>query len=147
MSKRNKEIQKSACIDVDGVLAYYEHYTGEGYGPPNDEGLKLVRMLKDAGYRITIQTCRTHPRWGLAAFERNYMNLVAWLTLWKVPYDEIDTVGKALAHVYIDDRAVHFPMNHGPAEEVFRRVEERLKHLSEHYEMHDPQKKLDEVLE
>lgn len=133
-----KEFQKSVCVDLDGVLAYYTHWKEGKIGPPVEEGIKLCKMLKDAGYYVIIQTCRLHPGWGPKDFKDQYMKLVAWLTLWKVPYDHIDPFGKAIAHAYVDDRAVLFQRNTGNAKDVFKKVENIVTRLHEgfveHYE-------------
>ena len=124
--RKSESIKKTVCLDVDGVLAFYEQFDGPQFGPPNEEGLKLARMLKADGITIIIQTCRTHPLWGPVGFQDIYMKLVEWLALWEVPYDFIDVSGKAIAHAYVDDRAVYFPRNKGPAEEVLKKIQRRM---------------------
>jgi len=142
---KKKRVIRGA-FDLDGVLAFYTHYDGPAIGPPNEEGLKLVKLAKDAGHEIIVQTCRTHPRWGMKAFEDTYIRLVAWLKLWKVPYDYIEVEGKALAHYYVDDRGVHFPANHGPAEEVFEQIQLRLMKAHENYNRPLPQRTMDKFV-
>lgn len=137
MQKHRKEFKLSVCIDVDGVLANYTHWKEGKLGPPNEEGLKLCHMLKDYGFTIIVQTCRTHPGWGPKQFMEQYYQLLGWLEAWKVPYDWIEVHGKAIAHFYVDDRAVHFPANQGPAEDVFRVIMERLEGHRGDYDRQD----------
>lgn len=125
---REENPKLTVCLDFDGVLAYYTTWNNS-LGDPNPEGVKLARMLKEKGYNIVVQTCRTHPRW--KTFQEEYSKVLRWLEFNNVPYDHVEIFGKAVAHVYIDDRAVHFKSNIGPAEEVFRRVVELMEELKE----------------
>jgi len=119
---------KTICLDFDGVLAHYTEWNGK-IGNPNLEGIKLARMLKTAGFKIVIQTCRWHTSWndpGHAVQE-----VQNWLKKHNVPYDNLELGSKAFAAVYVDDRAVHFPLNQGPADEVYEEIISRLSQSSE----------------
>jgi len=102
--------KKTAVFDFDGVLMEYHGWNGGKLGEPNPMGLELVRRMKDLGFRIVVQTCRTHLRWGESAM-RQYGKIVLWLRDYGVPVDEIELQGKAIGDVYFDDRAVHIPKN------------------------------------
>ena len=111
------------CLDFDGVLAHYIKWDGT-IGELIPEGRRLALMLKRRGYKIVIQSCRTHIDFN--AVEKNKREMEEWLLNNDIPFDEIETDGKAFAHVYVDDRGVNFPSNKGSAEQVFKEVEKIL---------------------
>jgi hypothetical protein len=118
------KMDKIVCVDLDGVLAYYEEWRGEDYiGPPNEEGVKLIRLLKDAKIKIIVDTCRMNHRWPDCDYVKQEELIRRWLAICKIPYDELWTSGgKPFANAYIDDRSVNFQKNIGPADEVFKEV-------------------------
>lgn len=122
--------QKTIAVDLDGVIANYSGWKG-GYhfGLPNPEGVKLLEMYRDAGFRIVITTCRLNESWK-DKYDYNMIlrNVEDYLFNNCVPFDHIATAkeGKVFADVYIDDKCVLFPMNVGPAEEVFKETLELL---------------------
>jgi len=111
----------TVCLDFDGVLAHYTEWYGT-IGKVNPEGKKLAQMLRSAGYKIVIQSCRTNPVF--KAVEKNRREMGAWRIEKGIPFDEIFVEGKAFAHVYVDDRGVNFPLNKGPADTVFQKIQE-----------------------
>jgi len=115
--------EKTICLDFDGVLAYYTEWDGT-IGNPNPEGIKLAMLLHDNGYKIIIQSCRTHSTWGKTT--ENLDEMKKWLEKNSVPYDEIESGNKAFAHIYVDDRAINFPANKGPASQIFEQISEFL---------------------
>ena len=116
---------KTVCLDFDGVLAHYTEWNGT-IGEPNPEGVKLLKKLHEAGYKIVLQSCRWHRDWEEADKRRTEVG--AWLVqngLAQYIHD-IEPGSKALADVYVDDRAVHFPLNQGPADEVYKKILSRI---------------------
>ena len=117
------ERPKTVCLDFDGVLAYYTHWSDGAIGEPNPEGVKLVRLLKASGYRIVVQSCRTSPVFGADRAVEQTAAIGAWFVQHDLVVDEIVTEGKAVAHAYVDDRAVPFSPNRGPASLAFAEIE------------------------
>lgn len=116
----------AVCLDFDGILAHYTKWDGT-IGSPIAEGKKLVQMLRDAGYKIVVQSCRTNPIYRNT--EKAKQEMESWLRDNDIPFDEVFTDGKAFAYVYVDDRGVTFPSNRGPASTVFRDIEERIREI------------------
>jgi len=110
----------TVCLDFDGVLAHYTEWNGT-IGALVPEGKRLAEMLRDAEYKIVIQSCRNHPQF--KAVEENKQEMEKWLIEQDIPFDEIETEGKAFADVYVDDRGVNFPSNMGPAITVFDEIQ------------------------
>lgn len=104
MNKKHKTI----VIDFDGVIAEYEGWKDGAIGEPVEGVVKALEHLRALGFRLVIQTCRTHPLWGASNSLTNLLKLVVWLRTNKIPYDEIDLYGKAIGDYYIDDRAIRF---------------------------------------
>ena len=102
--------QKTAVFDFDGVLMEYHGFGDGSLGPPNRMGLELADRMYELGFRIVVQTCRTHPQWKDNS-HRQYLMILEWLEDYNVPFDHLEYGGKALGDVYFDDRAVHIPKN------------------------------------
>jgi len=103
--------QKTVCLDFDGVLAEYDGWNDGKIGEPLWEGVLLAEFLKVRGYKVTICTCRTHPEHGTQ--EQQIQAVTKWLAQYKVPYDHLEILGKPIADVYIDDKALKFNPLHG----------------------------------
>ena len=121
---------KTVCFDFDGVLASYDGWKDGAIGGPLPVGVKLLRLCDEAGYRIVIQSCRTHPD-----HENTMLQLTAmksWLRKHKIPCDYIEIEGKAMANVYVDDRGLHFDQDMAKQEDdehtyyLFREIQERM---------------------
>ena len=103
----------SVCFDFDGVLAeYYEWKDGE-IGEPLPAGVQLANLLHEQGFRIVIQTCRTHIDHGSMNAQRQWWMVYDWLKKNDVPFDYIEIYGKPMADYYIDDRGVRFEQSQG----------------------------------
>lgn len=119
--------QKVACVDFDGVLAYYDKWRGEEHiGEPLVEGIKLVRMLNECGVKVLIHTCRNsedmNKKTGVSTEAMN-ARIISWLVDQEISFCELYTgCGKPFADVYIDDRAVYFEANQAMAYNVFCRA-------------------------
>jgi len=99
------EHQKTICVDLDGVLAKYDGWKGpENIGELKKGAKEGMEKIRDEGWLIVIWTTR----------ER--IDLVEeWLEKNNIPYDYINKnpeapphSQKAIADVYLDDRAIRF---------------------------------------
>jgi ribonucleotide monophosphatase NagD (HAD superfamily) len=88
----------SIMVDLDGVVSTEERVFDRPLAKLIPGAREALRELKDAGHTIVLYTAR-----GWA--EYNYTK--AWLDQHDIPYDAIQ-MGKPIAHVWIDDRAIHF---------------------------------------
>lgn len=88
----------SIMVDLDGVISTEERVFDRPLAKPIEGAREALQTLKDAGHTIVIYTAR-----GWA--EYNYTK--AWLDQHGMPYDAIH-MGKPIANVWIDDRAVTF---------------------------------------
>jgi hypothetical protein len=91
---------QAIAVDLDGVLAEYDHWQGkEHIGPPISGAHLFLTELRLLGFTIIIHTSRR---------ERGALDYVrVWLNQNDMPYDEVwDQEGKPLAVAYVDDRAV-----------------------------------------
>jgi hypothetical protein len=92
----NKELQPTACVDFDGVIAEYSGFQGIGvFGKPIGGTVEALQQLHNDGWHIIVFTSRVEQD-RIASYLRNN----------GIPYDEI--AWKPMADVYIDDRAIRF---------------------------------------
>jgi len=121
---------KTVCFDFDGVLAAYDDWKDGTIGEPLPVGVKLLRLCDEAGYRIVIQSCRTHPDHGNKMLQLGAIK--SWLRDYHIPCDYIEIEGKAMAHVYVDDLGLHFDQSMAKQEDdehtyyLFREIQERM---------------------
>lgn len=100
------------AVDFDGVI--HDHHWGwhDGtiYGKPVPGVAESLKWLIDCGCEVVINSVRVHSR--IVRGESQSGQLVEmqnWLVCNDIPYTRIHVgVGKPIAHVYIDDRAVRF---------------------------------------
>lgn len=89
-----------ASVDFDGTLCQSEwtpeHPTYK-IGEPIEGASNKCWELIQYGFKIIVHTARP---WS------DYENIESWLDHHTFPYSRI-VCGKLLAHIYIDDRAVH----------------------------------------
>lgn len=88
----------SIMVDLDGVICTEERVFDRPLAEPIAGAKEALRELKTAGHTIVIYTAR-----GWA--EYNYTK--RWLDEHEIAYDAIH-MGKPIAHVWIDDRALQF---------------------------------------
>ncbi len=108
ISKPNPD-RHAACVDLDGLLAYYEEWTSiEHIGEPIQGAKEFLVELKKK-FRVIIYTARfSNSR--IKDFNdiqqlKNHIEL--WLRKNSMEFDEVFTgTGKPLASVFVDDRAV-----------------------------------------
>jgi histidinol phosphatase-like enzyme len=85
-------------VDLDGVICTEERVFDRPLAEPIDGAREALQALKDAGHTIVVYTAR-----GWA----EYRYTKQWLDDHGMVYDAIQ-MGKPIAHVWIDDRAVPF---------------------------------------
>ncbi|MFH2110403.1 MAG: capsular biosynthesis protein [Candidatus Bathyarchaeota archaeon] len=113
------------CFDLDGVLAEYDGWRGPSHiGKPIPEGVDLAKRLRELGFQIIIFTCRLNGQWPGVDYQKIKRQVEEWLDAHGVPYDRVATQvdGKPFADAYVDDRAIHFPANRGPAAPVLAQL-------------------------
>jgi len=104
----------TVCFDFDGVLAQYSGWCEDGgIGEPIPAGVELLKLLKGQGFKIVISTCRTHPEHVAAVAQ--YCKVAEWLQKHGLysSVSVIDTVGKPMADVYVDNKALFFDQSQG----------------------------------
>ncbi len=94
-----KNPKGAVFIDFDATLFEYESGQFPKIGKPIEGAKKAVEWFKEQGHRVVIFSSR-------AMKSGQIENMKKALDDAGIPYDEIEK--KPLAHVYIDDRGVHF---------------------------------------
>jgi len=85
-------------VDLDGVICTEERVFDRPLAEPIAGAREALRELKQAGHTIVVYTAR-----GWA----EYRYTKKWLDDHGIVYDAIH-MGKPIAHVWIDDRAIAF---------------------------------------
>ncbi len=85
-------------VDLDGVICTEERTFDRPLAEPLPGAREALEKLRADGHTIIIYTAR-----GWAEFRVTK----AWLDQHAMPYDAIH-MGKPIAHVWIDDRAIRF---------------------------------------
>lgn len=111
------ENEQTVAIDFDGPLSKADgpYFRGH-FGPPNQEGLKLLGMLIGMGYHVVIFTARKET--DLVATwlkQQGFSNLVVTNT-------------KPVAIAYVDDRAISFGDN-STADEILQHIQQGAQHI------------------
>jgi len=98
------DCRPTIAIDLDGTLAEYKGWRGEGHiGKPIKNARWFCMQLKKEGWRIIIWTVR-----------QDTATIKSWLLLHKIPFDAINvdffygSHRKVIAHIYLDDRGINF---------------------------------------
>ena len=89
---------KTIMVDMDGVLSTEERVFDRPLAKPLDGAKEALAKLKAAGHTIVIYTARGWAEYNVTK---------AWLDQNGMTYDAIH-MGKPIAHVWIDDRAIRF---------------------------------------
>ena len=117
----------TGCFDFDGVLASYDGWKDGEIGEPIPAGVELIRLCREAGHKIIIATCRTHPKHGTSHVQQ--LKIICWLTVNRVSFDWLETEGKPVADYYVDDRGLWFNQEKGYdtkyADELFSIIKQR----------------------
>jgi len=85
-------------VDLDGVVSTEERVFERPLAKPIAGAAAALRALKDAGHTIVIYTARGWAEYNVTK---------DWLDRHGMAYDAIH-MGKPIAHVWVDDRAVAF---------------------------------------
>ena len=122
---------KTVCFDFDGVLAAYDGWKGGSIGDPIPGGVALLKLCNEAGYRVVVQSCRTHVEHGEFNSVVQLAMMKSWLVKHDIPHDHIEVDGKAMAKVYVDDRGMHFHQQAGKkldgyAQMMFKEIKRRM---------------------
>ncbi len=89
---------KTIMVDLDGVICTEEVFHDRPLATPIDGAREALRKLRAAGHVVVIYTARS---WG------EYRITKHWLDQHGFEYDGLH-MGKPVADVWIDDRAVRF---------------------------------------
>lgn len=89
---------KTIMVDLDGVLCTEEKTFERPLAGPIDGAREALRKLRAAGHTVVIYTARNWPE---------YRVTKKWLDDHRFEYDAIQ-MGKPVADVWIDDRAIRF---------------------------------------
>jgi ribonucleotide monophosphatase NagD (HAD superfamily) len=90
--------QKTIMVDLDGVLCTEEQFHDRPLAQPLPGAQEALRRLRAAGYIVVIYTARS---WGEQRMTKQ------WLADHGFDYDGLH-MGKPVADLWIDDRAVGF---------------------------------------
>ena len=89
---------KTIVVDMDGVLCHERKTFERSLASPIDGARAAMHGLRQSGHVIIIHTARS---WS------EYQMTREWLWDNDIPYDEL-VMGKPVADIVIDDRAVRF---------------------------------------
>lgn len=89
---------KTIMVDIDGVICTEEKTFERALAKPLDGAREAIAKLRGAGHIVVLYTGRGWPE---------YRATKAWLDQNGFEYDGIQ-MGKPIADVWIDDRAVRF---------------------------------------
>lgn len=111
-------MSKTIALDVDGVLAKYDGWSGvDHFGEPIEGAVEFTKKLKQMGFDIIIHTCRCSE--GINKPEKGHLlgNRVRdYLDEHGFVYDHIHIEGgKPIASFYIDDNAIRCRPQDDPA--------------------------------
>lgn len=121
-------MKPTVCVDLDGVLASWDHGTFHEIGPPICGAVEFTHRLSELA-DIVIYTCRCTEE----LYPPQKAHLLAneirrWLDLHNFMYASIWTgQGKPIANAYIDDRAV--TCRPEKDHNAFQRAEAKVTHL------------------
>lgn len=100
--------KQTIAVDLDGVLAQYDHWVSvEHIGPPI-HGAKAFMTALSHKYYVMVYTCRASADYNPGMSPGYLKELIEnWLYKHKIPFNEVyQGRGKPLASCYVDDRAI-----------------------------------------
>ena len=89
---------KTIFVDLDGTICTEEKTFSRSLAKPIEGASEAIYKLMDAGFTVVIYTARSWAEWEMT---------VDWLSRNKIPYAGIH-MGKPIADIWIDDRAIRF---------------------------------------
>ena len=112
---------KVIAVDFDGTISRYDGFKGKGiFGEPIRHAEYFIKLLKEDGHRIIINTTRSETH-----------QVIDYLKGNRIPFDYVNhnpeniirgcSLGKVLADVYVDDRNIPF---NGNWNEAYARIKE-----------------------
>jgi len=121
MEENQAGIPFTIAVDFDGTICEYDF---PRCGLPRQDIVNLLRTLKDMDWRITVHSSRVNVCWPKPGRMAKIQDMLDFLRWHDVPWDSVwglkfplggyspwltnpEDVGKPVAHVYLDDRAVH----------------------------------------
>lgn len=102
---------KTIAVDFDRVIHAYSKGWGDGsiYDQPVPGVQRTLERLRRAGYRIVIYTTRAADRVIDGEHQNGQLEeVIDWLNLFGIPYDEVFAGEKPIFTALIDDRAIRF---------------------------------------
>jgi hypothetical protein len=98
----------TVAIDFDGVISKYKSYEGKGvFGEPTPCCVEAIKALKDRGWIVIIHTTRSETH-QIKEYLDKHMVAYDYINYNPENIDRGCNMGKPLADIYIDDRAVRF---------------------------------------
>lgn len=104
--------KRDIVVDFDDTITFYENYPSLGTVRP--DAPKALKIIKDAGYKIRIYTCRLnrscYERFGKDKYLEEKERIEKFLRDNNVPFDDLVLwyEGKPYALAYIDDKNIEF---------------------------------------
>lgn len=86
------------CVDLDGVIAEGADYPFYADCRVVSGAVEYLESLRDSGWYIIIYTSR---------WEQDREVTEWWLKAHQIPFDKL-ILGKPLADIYLDDKAIRF---------------------------------------
>ena len=95
-------------IDFDGTIV---DDMFPDIGDPKDGVIEALNKLKEAGFKITIHSCRTGSYFKGLLPDNQSENITKFMEYHKIPFDQIWIPDKPIAAAYIDDKAIKYENN------------------------------------
>lgn len=104
-----KNNPRSICVDFDGTIAKEVEYPD--IGSPNEGVKEALGRLMDAGYEVTIFTCRMNRDGrNRSEIEKQRKAVEDWMAKHEMPYSKIDdgVNGKPFCDYFIDNKNIEY---------------------------------------
>ena len=95
-------------VDFDGTIA---DDVFPDIGNPKEGVIEALNKLKEAGFEITIHSCRTGSYLKETLPDDQYETIKKFMDYYKIPFDQIWVPDKPIASAYIDDKAIRYENN------------------------------------
>ncbi|MGR3320019.1 MAG: hypothetical protein ACUZ8O_16245 [Candidatus Anammoxibacter sp.] len=104
---KNNRILK-IVVDFDGTIV---DDVFPDIGNPKEGVVEALNKLKEAGFKITIHSCRTSSYFNETLPGDQHEMIKRFLDCHKIPFDQIWAPDKPIASAYIDDKAIRYENN------------------------------------